>query len=112
MNIEAEVEKELYKFKSIDLCSNLPGQILIDLTLNGPREFSKEFQQKYYDSINLLNNNLKQTRDAILKTLKEDKKVDAGNSVFVKYPNDKDLYVDFSGKQIKIRKASGKCNIT
>jgi aspartate/methionine/tyrosine aminotransferase len=37
-NIDAGVHEQLVKRASLSLCSNLPGQVLVDLMLNPPRE--------------------------------------------------------------------------
>lgn len=57
LNILPEVKSQLYKHISMDICSALPGQIMMDLTLSPPSQedgiFSKDFIQKYNASIKL-----------------------------------------------------------
>jgi len=57
LNIDPDVKAQLYKHISMDICSGLPGQIVMDLTLSPPRLeegiFSPEFIFKYKASIKL-----------------------------------------------------------
>lgn len=57
MNIQPDVKAQLYKHISMDICSALPGQIMMDLTLTPPSIeegiFSHEFINKYKASIRL-----------------------------------------------------------
>jgi aspartate/methionine/tyrosine aminotransferase len=111
LNIDNDVAKELYKFKSIDLCSALPGQIMIDLVVNPPVEFGADFMDKYNASIKAINNDMREVRDSILSSLKNIgvyTKIQAGNSVFVEY--NKDLFISLDGKDVKVRQTEGKCN--
>lgn len=36
--MDPEVEKELYKYMSVSLCPNLPGQVLLETMINPPTE--------------------------------------------------------------------------
>lgn len=57
LNILPAVKSQLYKHISMDICSGLPGQIMMDLTLTPPSLeegiFSREFINKYKASIML-----------------------------------------------------------
>lgn len=57
LNIMPDVKAQLYKHISMDICSGLPGQIMMDLTLTPPSIeegiFSHEFIYRYKDSIKL-----------------------------------------------------------
>jgi len=57
LNIKSDVKAQLYKHISMDICSALPGQIMMDLTLTPPTIeegiFSREFIHKYRASIKL-----------------------------------------------------------
>jgi len=57
LNILPDVKAQLYKHISMDICSGLPGQIMMDLTFNSPSLeesiFSHEFIHRYKASIKL-----------------------------------------------------------
>jgi aspartate/methionine/tyrosine aminotransferase len=57
LNITPEIKNQLYKHISMDICSGLPGQIMMDLTLTPPSMeegiFTPEFIQRYNASIRL-----------------------------------------------------------
>jgi aspartate/methionine/tyrosine aminotransferase len=59
MNIDDEVRLQLYKHISMDICSSVPGQIMLDLCLNPPSSndeiFKKRqsFIKKYESSLRL-----------------------------------------------------------
>lgn len=65
INIDPQVNAEIYKYKSIDLCSSIPSQIVFDLYFNQNMfNILKDvnFENKYIDSI-------KSTKDKYLNTI-------------------------------------------
>ncbi len=55
LNILPEVKTQLYKHISMDICSGLPGQIMMDLTFTPPSKgegiFNNDFIDRYHSSI-------------------------------------------------------------
>jgi len=74
MNILPNVENQLYKYKSIDLCSGVPGQILLDLYLNKPDEFSYEFIKKYEEGLQINLDKIIKKKNILLQDLEKDGK--------------------------------------
>ncbi len=74
MNILPNVSNQLYKYKSIDLCSGVPGQILIDLCLNKPQNFGEDFMKKYNEGLNSNNEKIIRLKNALLLDLDKDGK--------------------------------------
>lgn len=64
MNIDPHVKGQIYKHISMDICSGIPGQIMMDLTLTPPSLkdgfFSQEFIRRYNESIVMSKNIHKQ----------------------------------------------------
>lgn len=64
-NLDQEVQTQLYKHVSLDICSSTPGQIMLDLSLNYPHisekifENKEDFVNKYYESMKLSKNTYK-----------------------------------------------------
>lgn len=74
MNILPTVSNQLYKYKSIDLCSGVPGQILVDLCLNKPQGFGEDFTKKYDEGLNKNNEKIIKMKKALLHDLEKDGK--------------------------------------
>ena len=74
MNILPTVSNQLYKYKSIDLCSGVPGQVLIDLCLNRPQGFGEDFTKKYDEGSNKNNEKIIKMKNALLLELEKDGK--------------------------------------
>jgi hypothetical protein len=86
MNILPDVANQLYKYKSIDLCSGVSGQILIDLCLNKPEEFGEEFMKKYDEGFHLNIQKIIKLKNSLLNDLEKDSRfkfrdID-GNSIY------------------------------
>jgi len=56
--IDADVQDEMYKTASVNLCPNVDGQVMVDLMVNPPKEGEESYAQYV------------QERDAILSSLK------------------------------------------
>ena len=76
MNILPSVANQLYKYKSVDLCSNVPGQILVDLSLNKSEDFGPEFIQKYEAGLLQNIDKLMNMKNCLIEDLKKDGKFD------------------------------------
>jgi len=74
MNILPNVSNQLYKYKSIDLCSGVSGQILIDLCLNKPEEFGDDFMKKYNEGFSTNIEKITKMKNALLTDLEKDGK--------------------------------------
>lgn len=74
MNILPSVTNQLYKFKSIELCSGIPGQILLDLCLNKPKGFGDEFTKKYNEGFNKNVEKIIRMKNSLLNDLQKDGK--------------------------------------
>ncbi len=55
MNLDPDVYKELYKHISMDICTSIPGQIVLDIVLNPPSInellYNTEFLNNYFNSL-------------------------------------------------------------
>jgi len=53
LNVDESVQKELYKHISMDICSAVPGQIMLDLTFSTPETeiFGESFVNRFNESI-------------------------------------------------------------
>lgn len=76
MNISPNVSSQLYKYKSVDLCSNVPGQILIDLCLNKSEDFGEEFMKKYEAGLHQNMDKLIKMKNCLIEDLNKDGKFD------------------------------------
>jgi len=74
MNILPSVSNQIYKYKSIDLCSGVPGQILIDLCLNKSDDFGEDFLLKYDEGLNKNIEKIIQMKNTLIKELETDGK--------------------------------------
>jgi hypothetical protein len=79
MNILPSVTNQLYKYKSIDLCSGVPGQILIDLCLNKVEGFGEEFSKKFNEGLNKNVEKIIKMKNALLHDLEKDGKFEFGD---------------------------------
>jgi len=102
LNIDKEVTTQVYKYKSIDLCSNIPGQLVMDLVLSPPRtpEFGADFVEKYQASLDESKKENKEIVEKVRNILTKNKDlevptIDAGFSFFcgLKHGNSK-AYVE------------------
>ena len=88
-NIPDDISAQLLKYKSIDLCSLVPGQVALDIIMNQDMEriFGKKFSDRYYNSIEYVNRKVVETKEKIFK-IKRDNYVmqptDAGISLFTR----------------------------
>ena len=89
VNIDPQVNAEIYKYKSIDLCSSVPSQVVFDMCINKNmfRLLGTEFKRKYDDSIVPIKQKLINTKDIILKSKNENFEIgniDSGYNMFTK----------------------------
>lgn len=89
VNIDPQVHNEIVKYKSIDLCSSIPSQIVFDLIMNRSmyKVLGKEFENKYEASIAYSKQKLINTKNNILnkKSLYIDvKDIDSGYNLFAR----------------------------
>ncbi len=77
MNILEDITNQLYKYKSLDLCSGVPGQVLIDLCLNKSQEFGEEFTNKYIEGLNKNIEKLIKMKTLLINDLEKDGKLES-----------------------------------
>ena len=68
------MSNQLYKYKSIDLCSGVPGQILIDLCLNKPQGYGEDFLKNYNEGLNKNVEKIIKMKNSLLQDLENDGK--------------------------------------
>lgn len=89
LNIDKKVADQIVKYKSIDLCSSIPSQIVFDLVMNRSMYsvLGKSFKDKYEKEIDIIRDKLIFTKNNILKDKSinvEINDVDSGYNMFAK----------------------------
>ena len=70
-NFNPEVTQQLVKLKSINLCSNSVGQVMVDLMCNPPLEgVSDQTKSLYQKEVQDLYNSLKHRAELLTKALR------------------------------------------
>jgi len=72
MNIPQSISNQLFKLKSLDLCSHVPGQILIDLCLNKPEDLGEELMRKYESGLTQNIDKLIKMKNYMIEELNKD----------------------------------------
>jgi alanine transaminase len=70
VNFDSEVEEEVYKLASIQLCPPVQGQIGVDLLVNPPKQGEPSYQL-YRDEIDSIHASLKERSEILLKAFTE-----------------------------------------
>eukprot|EP01129_Flabellula_baltica_P012756 TRINITY_DN5801_c0_g1_i2.p2 TRINITY_DN5801_c0_g1~~TRINITY_DN5801_c0_g1_i2.p2 ORF type:complete len:243 (-),score=68.83 TRINITY_DN5801_c0_g1_i2:8-736(-) len=52
-NIDPEVLEEVYKLQSVNLCPNVPGQILVELMVNPPKEGDESYEMYREETVGI-----------------------------------------------------------
>jgi len=109
LNIDKEVSMQLYKYKSIDLCSNVPGQIIMDLVLNPPTKeesdqgFAKEYEESVKKRRKDIKDNIDSLRNAFASNIISLPHIQAGYNFFSKINTNRSISSgkDYSNRLLK-----------
>lgn len=72
-NFNPEVVKQIIKLKSVNLCSNVPGQIMVDCLVNPPigEDVTRQTKDKYLSERQALLDSFKRRAKAVTKFLND-----------------------------------------
>ncbi len=91
MNLDPDVKKELYKHISMDICTSITGQIILDIISSPPEldEFGRNYQHSLENSKNILKENFKRKIEKMkdVGLFKNVYHPDAGFSLFLEINN-------------------------